>query len=154
MFQAYPLAEESLLSTSETNITSVDIKQSSQTSFEDMRDFRRVANEATRGLMASEEKSRQPPMYAMCAEPYSTWRCMCLVMLMVCFVAATPLSLLLTIPAYILADRAEILSQQGFKRESCLNCLISVILNLAATAIAMTCLGIAMFLYIYLASHR
>ena len=123
MFQAYPLAEESLLSTSETNITSVDIKQSSQTSFEDvslsadvyahvfcgpqlqMRDFRRVANEATRGLRASEEKSRQPPIYAMCAEPYSTWRCMCLVMLMVCFVAATPLSLLLTIPAYILADR-------------------------------------------------
>ena len=122
MLETVPLVGESTLSTSKTNC---DAEQRVQTPLEDvscfrftyalytsprfalqMADFRHVANEATRGLVASEEKNREP---AMCAEPYSIWRCTSLVILMVCFVAATPLSLVLTIPAYVLADRVSAL---------------------------------------------
>ena len=67
-----------------------------------MDDFRRVAHGATRDLEASEEKDSER---SLCAEPHSLWRCVTLAVLMVCFVAATPLSLALTLPAYILADR-------------------------------------------------
>ena len=40
-----------------------------------------------------------------CRNPCSTWRSVSLIIMMVCFIAATPLSLVLTLPAYILADR-------------------------------------------------
>ena len=40
-----------------------------------------------------------------CGNPCSTWRSVSLIIMMVCFIAATPLSLVLTLPAYILADR-------------------------------------------------
>ena len=41
----------------------------------------------------------------LCSDPYGSWRCVSLIVLMVCFIVATPLSLALTIPAYVLADR-------------------------------------------------
>ena len=64
--------------------------------------FRRVARQATQELIASEQKGKELTSYC---EPYATWRCVTLAVLIVCFVAGTPLSLLLTLPAYILADR-------------------------------------------------
>ena len=40
-----------------------------------------------------------------CPNIYSMWRTMALIIMMVCFVAATPLSLICTLPAYVFADR-------------------------------------------------
>ena len=63
--------------------------------------FRLVARQATEELNAFEQRAKEVRV----CEPYATWRCATLVVLMMCFVASTPLSLSLTLPAYVLADR-------------------------------------------------
>ena len=61
-------------------------------------DYSKMKEDSLEYIIAEEDTS-------ICRNPCSTWRSVSLIIMMVCFIAATPLSLILTLPAYILADK-------------------------------------------------
>ena len=69
---------------------------------QDIYDYRKIKEDDCNYCMTAGDASA-------CRKPYSTWRSVSLIIMMVCFIAATPLSLVLTLPAYILADRVSII---------------------------------------------